>query len=125
MPCFCDEIGCPECGPGHFFGKVAQRTESYDNAPLRGVALEIAETCDEIKQFIIDKNTQYGNSALDPVRIFSKADAQEQIRVRLDDKISRLVRGDDSLESDMDIIDDMIGYLVLYKLIQKRKENDG
>lgn len=38
---------------------------------------------------LLAKNAAYGNSALEPVRIFSKADPTEQIRVRIDDKLSR------------------------------------
>ena len=41
---------------------------------------------------LLAKNDAYGNSALDPVRIFSRADPIEQLNVRLDDKLSRLAR---------------------------------
>lgn len=80
---------------------------------------DIAVVCDEIKDFLIAKNKQYGNSAIDPVRIFSKANAEEQLRVRIDDKISRLVRGNDSIESDSDIVDDLIGYFVMWKVLDR------
>jgi hypothetical protein len=42
---------------------------------------------------LLEKNAKYGNSALEPIRCFSRADPVEQIRVRLDDKLSRLMRG--------------------------------
>lgn len=74
---------------------------------------KIADKCDAIKELLQLKNAQYGDSALNPVRVFSKADSAEQLKVRIDDKLSRLVRGDDSLESDEEIIKDLIGYLVL------------
>ena len=77
--------------------------------------LIIAE-CQSISNMLIAKNKQYGDSVSQPVRIFSKANSSEQIKVRIDDKISRLVRGDDSLEPDEDIIDDLIGYLILLKI---------
>ena len=60
-----------------------------------------------------------GNSALEPVRVFSKADAREQLHVRIDDKLSRIMKGT-SYVGDNDI-DDLIGYLVLLK-IAKAKE---
>jgi hypothetical protein len=82
---------------------------------------EIRRICYEIGEFLADKNEQYGDSALNPVRIFSKAPADEQIRVRIDDKISRLVRGDDRIESDDEIVDDLIGYLIMYKLTKQRQ----
>ena len=52
----------------------------------------ISATCDEIKEMLLAKNRRYGNSALEPVRIFSKASAYEQILVRLDDKLSQIGR---------------------------------
>lgn len=79
----------------------------------------IAETMTELKQFLLDKNAQYGNSVFEPIRIFSTAKIDEQIRVRIDDKLNRLLQGNDSMESDEDVIKDLIGYLVLL-LVQMR-----
>ena len=80
---------------------------------------EIYDSCHEIAHMLIKKNIAYGNSALEPVRIFSKADAREQLHVRIDDKLSRIMKGT-SYVGDNDI-DDLIGYLVLLK-IAKAKE---
>jgi hypothetical protein len=66
---------------------------------------------------LLAKNEAYGNSALDPVRIFSSADTAEQIRVRIDDKLSRLKRGSDAGE---DVIADLLGYLVLLRIAMRR-----
>lgn len=74
---------------------------------------KIIKTMDEIKDFLVQKNNQYGDSVFQPVRVFSKADKTEQIKVRIDDKLSRLKRGNDSIESDEDVVSDLIGYLVL------------
>jgi hypothetical protein len=79
---------------------------------------EINRVCDEIKEMLMQKNLAYGDSALDPVRIFSKASATEQILVRIDDKLSRFARGK-SYPGDNDIVD-LIGYLVLLKIAQGR-----
>ena len=79
---------------------------------------EISNECDRIKALLLDKNLRYGNSALEPVRIFSQADAVEQIKVRLDDKLSRILRGRDDLD-DEDVDDDLIGYLVLLKIAKR------
>lgn len=43
-----------------------------------------------ITKMLIEKNRKYGDSALKPQRIFSKASAVEQIKVRIDDKLSRM-----------------------------------
>jgi len=75
--------------------------------------VKIAGLVDEIKTMLLAKNVQYGDSALQPVRVFSTADTTEQIKVRIDDKINRIVQGNDSMESDEDVIKDLIGYLVL------------
>jgi len=80
---------------------------------------EIWKSCHEIAHMLIKKNIAYGNSALEPVRIFSKADPREQLHVRIDDKLSRIMRGTQYV-GDNDI-DDLIGYLVLLK-IAKAKE---
>ena len=82
-------------------------------AKVRAILSEIGDT-------LIAKNQQYGNSALEPVRIFSKASATEQIKVRMDDKISRLVRGNG--EGDEDAQADLLGYIVLLKIAQSEDD---
>lgn len=76
----------------------------------------IVRECDEIKALLVRKNESYGNSALDPVRIFSRANPEEQIRVRIDDKLSRLARGDAAGE---DVELDLLGYLVLLRVARQ------
>jgi hypothetical protein len=78
-------------------------------------------TCHSIAHMLIEKNIAYGDSALDPVRIFSKADPAEQLRVRIDDKLSRLMKGTEYV-GDNDI-DDLIGYLVLLKIAKEKNVN--
>ena len=81
---------------------------------------EIAIVCDDIKDLLLQKNIKYGDSALDPLRVLSKASAKEQILVRIDDKLSRISRGD-ILHEDEDVVSDLIGYLVLLKIALKRE----
>lgn len=80
----------------------------------------IAQVCDEIKEMLIAKNKSYGDSALNPVRIFSTSDSVEQLHVRIDDKLSRITRGG-SYIGDNDI-DDLIGYLILLKIARELKD---
>ena len=82
--------------------------------PQNDVERSIRRTCDDLSNLLIKKNRAYGNSALEPVRIFSKSDNVEQLKVRIDDKLSRFVRGHEYL-GDSDI-DDLMGYLVLLKI---------
>jgi hypothetical protein len=72
--------------------------------------------CD-LRQMLVAKNAAYGNSALDPVRVFSKADPAEQLRVRIDDKISRLLRGAAAGE---DTVSDLLGYLILLRIAERQ-----
>lgn len=75
-----------------------------------------------IADMLIEKNKSYGNSALEPVRIFSKADSIEQICVRIDDKLSRIKNGCNFANEDT--INDLIGYLFLLK-IKLGEQNNG
>ena len=77
----------------------------------------IAQVCDEIKEMLIAKNKSYGDSALNPVRVFATSDRVEQLHVRIDDKLSRITRGG-SYIGDNDI-DDLIGYLILLKIARE------
>lgn len=72
----------------------------------------IATKCNAIRDMLLKKNADYGNSALDPVRIFSKADAEEQIKVRIDDKLSRLAGAGEKNFTE-DTVMDLVGYLIL------------
>ena len=73
---------------------------------------------------MLEKNRKYGDSALDPSRIFSKADPIEQLLVRIDDKLNRIQKGAGLLATDEDIIQDLIGYLVLLKIAIERNNNE-
>ena len=79
----------------------------------------------EIRELLVSKNLKYGNSALEPLGVFSKLSAKEGLLVRIDDKLKRIKNG--SLEKDdEDVINDLIGYLVLLKiqtLEEKYKRN--
>ena len=50
----------------------------------------ITKTCEGLARLLVAKNTRYGNSALEPMRVFSRSDPAEGILVRLDDKLSRI-----------------------------------
>jgi len=69
-----------------------------------------------LSNLLVSKNKKYGNSALEPKRVFSKASAIEQLLVRLDDKLSRLANQTDNDIDDEDVIEDLLGYLILLKI---------
>lgn len=79
----------------------------------------LADKCDELKALLIRKNRAYGDSALSPVRVFSTASPIEQLKVRLDDKLSRLQRGTNTEEVPEDTLMDLCGYLILLMVAQE------
>jgi hypothetical protein len=80
----------------------------------------ISEIISNIEEMLIQKNRAYGDSALEPVRVFSKSDTVEQIYVRIDDKLSRIERGHEYPGDDT--IFDLIGYLVLLLIAKEKNE---
>lgn len=74
---------------------------------------KVHEVLTHVADMLVAKNKAYGNSALEPLRCFSKASSKEAILVRIDDKLSRIMRGQDIGE---DTVMDLIGYLVLLRL---------
>ena len=75
---------------------------------------EIQRVCIDVAELLVSKNKKYGNSALEPRRIFSKASAIEQINVRIDDKLSRIANRQS--DEDEDVEKDLIGYLILKRV---------
>jgi hypothetical protein len=73
---------------------------------------KITKVCDEIKALLLEKNKRYGDSALNPLCVFSGArlGAEDSICIRLDDKIKRIMNSQEHRKND---IADLIGYLIL------------
>lgn len=75
--------------------------------------------CARISEMLAEKNRKYGDSALNPSRIFSRADAIEQINVRIDDKLTRIANRQDDEDEDVDL--DLIGYLILRRIARRMR----
>jgi len=72
-----------------FIKKYTNLDDAYENfAPRNKVEREIIKVCNKLSELLIQKNRAYGNSALDPSRIFAKSDSVEQLNVRIDDKLN-------------------------------------
>ncbi len=93
-----------------------------NNDEMNDTAVLIAKICDDIRDLLLRKNQAYGNSALEPIRVFSKASSCEQILVRIDDKLNRIKQGANILSEDEDVLQDLIGYLILLKVWKKSTE---
>lgn len=85
-------------------------------APVSDFAAKVRSELARVEAVLLKKNAAYGNSALAPVRVFSRASAVEQLLVRIDDKLSRLARGASAGE---DVELDLMGYLVLLRIARR------
>ena len=81
----------------------------------------IKQVCAELTALLLEKNKSYGDSAINPINVFSKLSAEEQINVRIDDKLSRLLRGHEFKTEDTEL--DLIGYLIL-KRVKRLLDNE-
>ena len=111
---------------GEFDPTIAQELRKEVTFPYtHSVEIEMESRFDEsvwdtligIFFLLIEKNRKYGDSALNPVRIFSKASNIEQLHTRIDDKLSRIKNAQD--DEDEDVIADLIGYLVLLTIARE------
>lgn len=114
---------CEKCrmnldGGGHAEGCSLDETQT----PEFEFECDVREVCDDVAVMLVAKNRAYGNSALDPMRVFSRASVVEQLLVRIDDKLSRLARGSAAGE---DVERDLMGYLVLLRVARKREADRG
>lgn len=88
---------------------------------LSNTQRQIKQICEDVQAMLLKKNEKYGDSAINPIRLFSTASTVEQIYVRLDDKLNRIKQSNGKWTDDEDVIMDIIGYLVLLKIA---KNND-
>jgi len=90
-----------------------------EKAPLE---IEIRKLCDEMAEFLISKNKSYGNSAAEPIDIFSKGlTPLQKIDVRIDDKLSRLQKGNEYAGDDT--VKDLAGYLLLRMIVANNNKD--
>ena len=83
----------------------------------------VNKTLSDIVDHVIDKNRKYGNSALSPIRIMSSASTVEQLYIRLDDKLNRIINRQN--DEDEDIPFDIAGYFILiYVYFTLNEENN-
>jgi len=74
----------------------------------------IVRAIDSFCEFLLDKNQKYGNSIYEPVRVFTAEPVEQLLLVRLNDKATRLLKGESGGE---DSFDDLLGYLILRKAL--------
>lgn len=73
---------------------------------------KIVDVLDGMKQLLLYKNQKYGDSAINPKKVFYKGDSTNSILIRLDDKIGRVMSNPDDKPRVNDVAD-IIGYCTL------------
>ena len=83
---------------------------------------KITEVVSQLQELLITKNKAYGNSALEPINIFSKNDSVDSLCARIDDKLSRIKNKGLSDETE-DTLFDLAGYLILLIIARDNEQN--
>ena len=97
--------------------RIAGSSLGHNHGPIIMTVTKNARTLSDL----IRKNKKYGNSALEPIRIFSNANPVEQLKIRIDDKLSRVSQGFGE-DPDEDTLLDLMGYLVLLRIAQNEQK---
>ena len=73
---------------------------------------KIRDIMDAMKDLLLYKNKKYGDSAINPKKIFYKGDSTNSILIRLDDKLGRVMSNTEEKPRVNDVAD-IIGYCTL------------
>jgi len=84
----------------------------------------IEEMCESMKNLLIKKNRDYGDSATNPSNVFSSGSPVDSLCARIDDKLMR-IQNKGINDKTEDTVSDLIGYLILLKVaLHKEKNNE-
>ena len=84
---------------------------------------KIKEKCQQLEELLVRKNDAYGDSALEPMGVFSSANASTGIKIRLDDKLKRIANAG-LVEDTEDTLIDIAGYIILLMIAKDNESND-
>lgn len=84
---------------------------------------KIKSKCKDLEDLLLSKNAKYGDSALDPLNIFSEANAVAGIKMRIDDKLKR-IKNAGLIDATEDTLQDLAGYLILLMIARDNASND-
>jgi hypothetical protein len=121
------EGACEKCVVGVICGKLACcATERKDGENVHYEIVDqvgkvdtqdhIVSVFNSMRNLVLEKNKRYGDAALTPKQVFSKLDAVEGLKIRLDDKISRIMNNGGEIRKND--VADIMGYLVLLAISQ-------
>tara|TARA_A100001515_G_C4416243_1_gene158842 strand:- start:87 stop:467 length:381 start_codon:yes stop_codon:yes gene_type:complete len=84
----------------------------------------IEEMCESMKDLLIQKNRDYGDSATNPSSVFSSGSPIDSLCARIDDKLMR-IQNKGINDKTEDTVSDLIGYLILLKVaMHKERSNE-
>lgn len=96
-----------------YIGKLTRVAELklgwYTESDVKLTSQKICELTTSLSEMLQEKNKRYGNSALEPLEGI-KYTAEDGIKIRLVDKLKRVINSDDFRKND---IADIMGYLIL------------
>lgn len=84
----------------------------------------IKEVTDKVCAMLQEKNDAYGNSALEPINVFSKGNSSDSLRARIDDKLSR-IKNKGINDDTEDTLFDLCGYLVLLIIAEEKNKSNN
>lgn len=106
---------------------VGLKKEKYmikeNEALLTETQKKIVEITDSIKDLLLYKNQKYGDSAINPKKIFYKGDSTNSILIRLDDKLGRVMSNTEEKPRVNDVAD-IIGYCTLLLISMRVTSED-
>ena len=76
-----------------------------------------------MKNLLIQKNRDYGDSATNPSNVFSSGSPVDSLCARIDDKLMR-IQNKGINDKTEDTVSDLIGYLILLKVALHKEKND-
>ena len=113
-----NEIKVPKTGSNiNTDPDTVKLSDAYMRAHLKEVLYtdtqqKLIDVLDGMKSLLLYKNKKYGDSAINPKKIFYKGDSTNSILIRLDDKIGRVMSNPDDKPRVNDVAD-IIGYCTL------------
>jgi len=82
----------------------------------------IKRKCNELMELLLYKNEKYGNSALEPLQIFSKAGPVAGLKMQIDHKLKRIMNAG-LVDATEDTLQDLAGYLILLMIAKENESN--
>lgn len=84
---------------------------------------KIKAKCKALEELLLQKNARYGDASIEPLNVFSKANAVTSIKCRIDDKLKRIMNAS-IIDDTEDTIQDLAGYLILLMIAKDNASND-